>query len=106
MEQVNLRAKLMRSYWRRRFGSFGTGSVVHRPLWVQGAHKIAIGEATLLMHPWLVTEEWTWGRPGPALTIGDRVIVRHFMSIGAAESVVLEDDVAIVVDQCDGGQHA
>jgi len=68
---------------------------MYKPLWVQGAHKIRIGEAGLFMRCSLIVEEQSWKSSGPAVSFGDRVIVLPFASIGAAESVIIEDDVAI-----------
>jgi lipopolysaccharide O-acetyltransferase len=96
MTAVALRARLMRPYWSRRFGHLGQATIVHRPIWVNGAHKMAIGDHTLILHgAWLSVEQPAWERPGPVLRIGDRVGIRPSCVISASESVVIEDDVII-----------
>ena len=90
-----LRGKVLRPYWRLRFHSFGVGSVFHKPVWLSGAHKIAVGDHAVVMQCWIAAERPAWGRPGPALVLGDRVTMRPFSTITAAESIVLEDDVAV-----------
>lgn len=93
---VKLRAALLRPYRRLRFQSFGTGSIVHRPEWLAGAHRIAIGDdVAILGRCWLAAEPQSWRRPGPALSIGDRAAIGAFCMITAVESVVLEEDVSV-----------
>lgn len=82
-------------YWRLRLHSFGAGSILHRPVWLHGAHKIAIGKGTVIAMALLSAEAPAWSRSGPAISIGNRVAVRPFTTITAAESVVIEDDVGI-----------
>lgn len=86
---------MLRPYWRLRFHSFGAGSIFHKPVWLSGAHKIDIGRYVVVMHCWIAAERPAWGRSGPALVLGDRVAMRPFSTITAAESIVLEDDVAV-----------
>ena len=96
MWRVAMRANLMRPYWRWRFHSFGAESVLHRPDWVYGAGKIAIGRRVLILaHIWLSAERQTWDRPGPALRIGDGAAVRPYCTISCAESVEIEDNVVL-----------
>lgn len=95
MWRVAVRAKVVHPYWRRRFHSFGAGSIFHDPVWLYGAHKIAIGEGTIIGMGMLSVEFPAWRRPGPAISIGNRVGIRQFSTITAAESVVIEDDVGI-----------
>jgi acetyltransferase-like isoleucine patch superfamily enzyme len=79
-----------------RFHSFGADSILHRPDWLYGAHKIAIGkQVTIMRGAWLAVERSAWAAGGPALRIGDRVGIRHHCSISACSSVVIEDDVLI-----------
>lgn len=93
---IKLRAALMRPYRRLRFQTFGTASLVHKPEWLAGAHRIAVGDdVAILGRCWLAAERASWRRPGPALSIGDRVAVGAFCVITAAESVVLEEDVSV-----------
>jgi abequosyltransferase len=96
MQRVALRGKLMRPYWNRRFYAFGEDSIVHRPGGIFGPHHIAIGRNSLILagcH--LSVETPAWGRSGPVLRIGDRVGIRPYCMISAAESIVIEDDVII-----------
>src|SRR4051794_18584898 len=96
MRRMLLRARVLRPWQARRFASFGAGSIVHRPLGVRGAHKIAIGDHALVLDgTWLAVEPSAFGMPGPVLRIGSRVGIRPYVTISAAESVVIEDDVII-----------
>jgi serine acetyltransferase len=96
MGRVALEGRLLRPLRRRQFHAFGTQSIVHRPMWVFGGHKIAIGAHTLMLHnTWLSVETPAWNLPGPVLQIGDRVGIRPYCTISVAESVVIEDDVII-----------
>ena len=96
MERVALRGKVLHPYRRRRFGQFGPRSVIHKPLWIFGAHQMAIGADVLMLHSvWLSVESGAWNAAGPVLRIGDRVGIRPFCAISAAESVTIEDDVII-----------
>ncbi len=96
MKRVALRARLIRPYRRLRFHSFGARSILHRPEWVYGPHQIAIGEGVMILsHAWLSVEEPAWDRPAPVLRIGDGVAIRPFVTISAAESIEIEDDVVI-----------
>ncbi len=96
MSRVALRARLVRPYRRARFHSFGTRSVVHRPLWIYGPQHISVGDDVLILHQtWLSVETRAWKGGGVVLRIGDRVGIRPFCSISAAESITIEDDVII-----------
>ena len=96
MERVALEGRALRPLRRRQFHSFGTASIVHRPMWIFGGQQIAIGSHTLVLHRgWLSVETPAWDRPAPVLRIGDRVGIRPFCTLSAAESVVIEDDVII-----------
>jgi acetyltransferase-like isoleucine patch superfamily enzyme len=96
MGRVTLRGRVLHGFRRRQFHSFGERSIVHRPLWIMGAHRIAIGADALILHnAWLAVHRSAWHLPAPVLEIGDRVGIRPFCTISAAESVVIEDDVTI-----------
>ncbi len=95
MTRVRLRGRLLHPYWHLRFASFGENSILHRPVWLRGAHKIAVGRDCVLLIPQLTVSPRAWARPEPALQIGDRVLMRPFSSIAASESVIIEDDVTI-----------
>jgi acetyltransferase-like isoleucine patch superfamily enzyme len=95
--RVALRGRFLRPYWQRRFHSFGRGSVLHKPIMLAGAHKISVGDrTTILTGCWLSVTRGEWRKAGgPTLTIGDRVTIQPFCTVGAAESLVIEDDVTI-----------
>lgn len=96
MDRVALEGHVMRPLRRRQFHEFGAGSIVHRPMWIFGGHKIAVGAHSLVLHnAWLSAETPAWKRPAPVLRIGDRVGIRPYCTISAAESIVLEDDVIV-----------
>lgn len=96
---IKLRALLLRPYRRLRFQRFGAGSIVHKPEWLAGAHRIAIGDGVAIFgRCWLAAEGPAWRRPKPALSIGDHVAVGPFCTITAAESVVLEEDVSVAAN--------
>ena len=96
MRRAQLRARVTRPYWRRRFYSFGDGTILDRPAWVFGAHHIAIGAHTLVLHgAHLSVESFAWDEPAPALVIGDRVGIRPSCMFSVSERVVIEDDVII-----------
>lgn len=91
----SLKGRALHPYWRTRFHEFGARSVIHRPTLLRGAHKIAIGDDVWIYNAWLAVERSAWKRSSPALRIGDRVGIRPFCTVAAAESIVLEDDVSI-----------
>lgn len=86
----------MRPWWRHRFQEFGDGSILHRPGWVYGPHRISIGRNVLALNGlWLSAERQTWDRPGAAIEIGDGVALRPNCTISASEKIVIEEDVVI-----------
>jgi acetyltransferase-like isoleucine patch superfamily enzyme len=94
--RARLRGRAMRPYRVRRFHAFGRDSLVDRPVWVYGAHKIAVGERVMILHGgWIAVPRPGWDRPGPVLEIGDGVSCRPFCTISAAQSVVIEPDVVM-----------
>lgn len=95
LARIRLLSPLRRPYWRWRFHSFGRDSVVHRPYWLHGAHKMAIGDEVMIFPAWLSVAKDAWESPEPALQIGDRSHIAMGCLIGAAESVVIEEDVSI-----------
>ena len=77
MKRVALRARLLRPYRRLRFAGFGRDSILHRPEWVYGPHRIEIGERVMLHgHVWLAADRVTWARSEPAIRIGAGVAIR------------------------------
>jgi acetyltransferase-like isoleucine patch superfamily enzyme len=92
---MRLSARMPHPYWEFRFHRFGPDSHVKRPIWLAGAHKIAIGNRCVIFPGFLSVEPQAWDKPGPALVIGDGAAMRHFCTISAAESVVIEEDVSM-----------
>lgn len=91
-----VRGRLLRRRRERKFHSFGRGSVLHKPVLLAAPHKISIGERTeILTGCWISVARREWRKPGAALVIGDRVTIQPLCTISAAESLVIEDDVAI-----------
>lgn len=96
MNAIQLRARVTRPYWSHRLGQLGEGTILHKPDWVHGAHKMAIGAHGLILHhAWLSVQHGAWEHPGYALRIGDRVALRPSCVISVSEEVVIEDDVII-----------
>jgi len=92
--RASFRARLLRPYRVWRFQEFGPSSLVDRPTWVYGPQKIAIGEAVMVLPgAWLSAERVTWDRPGAAITIGDRVGIRAWVTLSASSSIDIGDDV-------------
>jgi acetyltransferase-like isoleucine patch superfamily enzyme len=96
MLRLRARGKLRRPWWRRRFASFGEGSILVSPSWVHGEHHISIG-SSVIIYPgaWLAAEPATWASPAPSLRIGDRCLLRHDVVVSATAGVVIEDDVGL-----------
>jgi acetyltransferase-like isoleucine patch superfamily enzyme len=85
-----------RPYWRRRFASFGKDSVVYRPEFVYRPELMAIGERVWIgQRAWLEVSAATPARDEPVIRMGNGVVLRHHVTIMAAESIVIEDDVLI-----------
>jgi lipopolysaccharide O-acetyltransferase len=96
MRRVELEARVMRPWRERRFHDFGQGAILHRPLWIYGPQQISIGQYALILHGcWISVETPAWDNPAPTLRIGDRVGIRPYCSLSAAENIVLEDDVVL-----------
>ena len=94
--RVVLRGRMTRPYWRRRFMRFGDGSILHRPDWIYGPHKISIGNGVVIMKSiWLSAEKVAWARADPVISIGNGVAIRPYCTISGSESVVIEDDVVV-----------
>lgn len=92
--RVRAASRLLAPYRRRQFQAFGSRSVLWRPDWLYGTHRIAVGQDVLILPgAWLAVERTAWEADGPVLTIGDRVAMRTNCALSAACSVVVEDDV-------------
>ena len=96
MRRVALRARLLRPFYSRKFYDFGPHSILHKPDWVYGPHLVSVGDSVVMMNGlWLSVERQAWGKPGPVVRIGNRVGIRPYCTITAAESITIEDDVMI-----------
>jgi lipopolysaccharide O-acetyltransferase len=85
-----------RPYWRRRFASLGADSLVYRPQFVHRPDLIAIGSRVWIgQSAWLEVSAATPQQERPVIRLGDGVVLRHHVTIMAAESIVIEDDVLI-----------
>ncbi|WP_372789303.1 acyltransferase [Paraconexibacter sp.] len=94
--RVAVRGKLLAPWRRRRFHAFGADSVVHKPIAIYGPWQMALGERVLILHgAWLSVEKVAWERPAPVVRIGNRVGIRPYCTISAAESITIEDDVIL-----------
>ena len=94
MWRVALLGKLAAPYRRRQFHTFGNGSVIYRASWLYGTGRIAVGEGVLVLPgAWLAVERQAWEAEEPVVHIGDRVAMRTNVTISAACSIVIEDDV-------------
>jgi lipopolysaccharide O-acetyltransferase len=87
---------LTRPYWRLRFAQFGAGSLLYRPAWIYRPDLMAIG-ARVWISPrvWLEVGGPALESDAPVMRLGDGVVLRHHVTISAAESIVIEDDVLI-----------
>ena len=87
---------LLRPYWRRRFASFGAGSLLYRPDWIYRADLMSIGQNVWIgPHVWLEIGGEGCSAAQPVLMIGDGVSLRHHVTLSANESIVIEEDVLI-----------
>jgi acetyltransferase-like isoleucine patch superfamily enzyme len=88
--------KLMRPWWRRRFHAFGDGSILSNADWIFRPDRIAIGRDVWIgPHAWFEVSATALEREGPLIELGDGVVLRHHVTISAAEHVVVEDEVLI-----------
>src|SRR4051795_5728726 len=96
MKRVVLRSRVTSPYWRRRFDHFGDGAILHKPAWVYGPQQMSLGAGSLVLQgTWLSVESPAWDKPAPALSIGNRVGIRPYCMISAADHIEIEDDVII-----------
>ena len=96
MSAVTLRARVTRPYYRRNLAHYGERAIVHKPIWLYGAHLMSIGDDALILHGCsLSVESFAWKATEPVLRIGDRIGIRPYCTISAAQEVVIEDDVII-----------
>jgi acetyltransferase-like isoleucine patch superfamily enzyme len=89
-----VRARLMRPYRVRQFAAFGPGSIVHRPAWLYGTHRIEIGENVVILNgAWLAAERESWEQPEPVITIGDGSGMRAWGTLSAQRRIDIGRDV-------------
>jgi acetyltransferase-like isoleucine patch superfamily enzyme len=94
--RAKLRSRVMQPLWRRRFHSFGRGSILDLPTWIYGPHLISIGRGCIILRgAWLAVERPIWGRTDPALRIGHGVALMPNCTISASQSIVIEDYVVL-----------
>jgi acetyltransferase-like isoleucine patch superfamily enzyme len=91
-----IRSRVTAPYYRRRFHRFGDGTILERPMWLYGSSHMSLGDLTVILRgAWLAVERTAWDNPEPALRIGARFAARPFITISAAASVVIENNVAM-----------
>jgi acetyltransferase-like isoleucine patch superfamily enzyme len=96
MYRIYLQRRLAVPYYRRRFHDFGKNVTLDKPLWLYGPRFMSIGDGSIILRgAWLAVERAAWGGPAPVLEIGKRFAARPFVTISAASSVVIEDNVGI-----------
>ena len=96
MFHVYLRRRLVRPYYRRQFHHFGEHVTLEKPLWLYGPKYISIGDGSIILRDaWLAVERVAWSKPAPVLSIGRRFAARPFVTISAAASIVIEDNVGM-----------
>jgi acetyltransferase-like isoleucine patch superfamily enzyme len=92
--RIYYRNQLIRPWRVHRFHHFGAHSVIDRPIGIYGAHHIYVGkDVGIGPGCTIAAERAAWSKPGPVLTIGDRVIIRCSTHISASESIIIEDHV-------------
>ncbi len=95
-QRVVWRGRLLHPWRRRRFAAFGAGSVIHRPAWLMRTDLVAVGAGVLALHDlWLAVEPPAWAASEPVVRIGDGAAIRPHVTISAAESVLIEEDVVL-----------
>ncbi len=94
--RVLLEGRLLRRRRRRQFRSFGERSIIHRPRFLFRPEKMTVGDDVLIMHSaWLEVGDPAMSSDGPVLHIGNHVWMRSHVTISAAVSVIIEDNVLI-----------
>jgi acetyltransferase-like isoleucine patch superfamily enzyme len=93
--RFRVRGRIARPWWRWRFAQFGRRSYLYRPAWLHRPEMMSIGDEV-----WVAQDAWLEVDPSvpqgpPTLRIGNRVVMRHHVTISAMQSVTIEDDVLI-----------
>jgi acetyltransferase-like isoleucine patch superfamily enzyme len=96
MYRSYLRRRVMVPVYRRQFHHFGEKVTLERPLWLYGPKFISIGDGSIILRDsWLAVERVAWGQDAPVLEIGKRFAARPLVTISAAASIVIEDNVSL-----------
>jgi acetyltransferase-like isoleucine patch superfamily enzyme len=70
--------------------------MLYRPDWVFRPDLISLGdEVWISPHAWLEVGPDVASGAEPAIRIGNRVVMRHHVTVSAQESIVIEDEVLI-----------
>jgi len=84
--------------WKKRFGSFGEGSVISFPANISGESEIFIGKNTKILSNSRLSNFYTevvGGRESKSIRIGNRCWIGFHFTILNASSVIIGDDVLI-----------
>jgi acetyltransferase-like isoleucine patch superfamily enzyme len=88
------RGRVMRPYRVHQFARFGENSFVHKPAWLYGTHRIAVGtDVMILTGAWIAANRETWDQPEPAITIGDGCAFRTWTTLSASTRIEIGPDV-------------
>lgn len=88
--------RAMEPYRRRRFAAFGKGSIVHRAAWIYRPDLMQVGSGVWIgPRAWFEVSPPAFAKGTPAIRIGDGVVMRHHVTISAADAIDIEDDVLI-----------
>ncbi len=97
---------------RSSFKSCGADVRIDFPVRLEQPESITLGAGTIIYpRTWLnVVSEWAGVKYGGEIWIGDRVMIGYGVQISAAESIVIEDDVAlspgvVIVDHLHDHRH-
>lgn len=95
-----LRSRFHRFYtwlWRSSLKSCGAGVRLEYPLRLEQADRISIGAGCVVYsHTWMnPVTEWAGIKYRGEIEIGERVMIGYRVQISAADSIVIENDVAI-----------
>jgi len=96
LKGVTVRNQLLRPLRVRQFYSFGSHSLIDRPIWLYGSRSISVGDQVIILRgAWISVERIAWAKPAPVLKIGTGVGIRTGFTVSAAESIVIEDHVGM-----------
>ena len=84
-----VRARLFRTFWKRRFGAWGPGSLVVAPVAIEGEARIHLGRDVLVAAGSCLAASPLTGEGDCRLTIGDGSRIGRFNHIYATRGVTL-----------------